>query len=132
MSQIYKYSDKSIDIKNDGNQYNNSWQALRSASESNQTYRKKNLQASRSQCAMGISLYALQRKWRMSVNRGNQLNEDQLRELLYVLKISPYLYTYTYLILLGYYVVFHRIIVYLDISHLMNNWIIILLQILLQ
>ena len=132
MSQIYKYSDKSIDIKNDGKQYNNSWQASRSTSESNQTYRKKNLQASRIQCAMGISLYALQRKRRMSVNRGSQLNEDQLRELLYVLKISPYLYTYIHLILLGYYVVFHGIIVYLGISLLMNNWITILLQILLQ
>ena len=41
MSQIYKYSDKSIDIKNDGKQYNNFWQAFRSTSESNQTYRKK-------------------------------------------------------------------------------------------
>lgn len=41
MSQIYKYSDKSIDIKNDGKQYNNSWQAFRSTSESTQTYRKK-------------------------------------------------------------------------------------------
>lgn len=41
MSQIYKYSDKSIDIKNDGKQYNNSWQAFRSTSKSTQTYRKK-------------------------------------------------------------------------------------------